>query len=131
APAGVALQMNPEPQAPLLEAKASILLVDDQPESLLALETILESLGQNLIKAQSGREALKQVLAQDFALILLDVRMPNMDGFETAALIRERPQSRHTPIIFLTAGLSNEQQVFQGYASGAVDYLVKPIVPEI
>jgi two-component system sensor histidine kinase/response regulator len=123
--------MNPEPEKERADPKVNILLVDDQLENLLALETILQDLGQNLIRAQSGREALKQVLARDFALILLDVRMPTMDGFETAALIRERPQSRHTPIIFLTAGLTNEQQVFQGYASGAVDYLVKPVVPEI
>jgi two-component sensor histidine kinase len=111
--------------------KVNILLVDDKPEGLMALESILGDLGENLVKAQSGREALKHLLNMDFALIILDVKMPVMDGFETAALIRQRERSRHTPIIFLTAYQADEQQVFQGYAAGAVDYMFKPVVPEI
>ncbi|MEW6733340.1 MAG: response regulator [Acidobacteriota bacterium] len=111
--------------------KANILLVDDHPENLIALEAILESLGQNLVKAYSGAEALKHLLHQDFAVILLDVRMPVMDGFETAELIREREKSRHTPIIFLTALNKSDMHIFKGYSLGAVDYIVKPIVPEI
>jgi hypothetical protein len=112
------------------EEKVNILLVDDYPENLIALEAILESLGQNLVKAYSGKEALRCLLGQDFAVILLDVQMPGMDGFETATLIRERERSRHIPIIFLTA-FGNDTLVFQGYALGAVDYLRKPIEPEI
>jgi signal transduction histidine kinase len=109
----------------------NILLVDDQPANLLALEAMLQGLGQNLIKAESGREALKWLLTHDFAVILLDVKMPEMDGFETAAMIRERDKSRDTPIIFLTAGDKGHTDAVRGYAVGAVDYLVKPVVPEI
>jgi two-component system, sensor histidine kinase and response regulator len=108
----------------------SILLVDDQPANLLALEAMLQGLGQRLIKAGSGREALKWLLTQDFAVILLDVKMPDMDGFETAALIRQRDKSRDTPIIFLTAADKTHTEAVRGYAVGAVDYLVKPVVPE-
>ncbi len=104
------------------EAKANILLVDDHPESLLALEAVLADLGQNLVKADSGRQALRCVLTQDFAVILLDVHMPGMNGFEAAALIRERERSMHTPIVFLTASDQSELAVFQGYSVGAVDY---------
>jgi two-component system, sensor histidine kinase and response regulator len=96
----------------------------------VALEAMLQNLEQNLVKAESGREALKQLLAQDFAVILLDVKMPEMDGFETAALIRQREKSRHTPILFLTAADTTQTQAVRGYAVGAVDYLVKPVVPE-
>jgi two-component system, sensor histidine kinase and response regulator len=110
---------------------ANILLVDDRPDNLLALETILGDLGQNLVRAISGAEALRCLLKQDFAVILLDVQMPGMDGLETATLIRERERSRHTPIIFLTAADRNESLVFKGYAAGAVDYLFKPINPDI
>ncbi|MBV9385961.1 MAG: response regulator [Chroococcidiopsidaceae cyanobacterium CP_BM_ER_R8_30] len=113
------------------EQKVNVLLVDDYPENLLALEATLSSLGQNLVTANSGKEALRCLLNQDFAVILLDVQMPGMDGFETATLIREREKSRHTPIIFLTAFSTNESLVFKGYALGAVDYLLKPIEPEI
>jgi light-regulated signal transduction histidine kinase (bacteriophytochrome) len=91
---------------------------------------MLEDLGQNLIRAESGREALKCLLSDDFAVILLDVKMPEMDGFETAALIRQRDRSRHTPILFLTAADTSQTQAVRGYAVGAVDYLVKPVVPE-
>ncbi len=108
----------------------NILLVDDQPANLIALEAMLQGLGQNLIKAGSGREALKWLLTNDVAVVLLDVKMPEMDGFETATLIRERDKSRHTPIIFLTAADQSQTQAVRGYAVGAVDYLVKPVVPE-
>ncbi len=107
--------------------KVNILLIDDHPENLIALEAILEGLGQNLVKAYSGAEALRCLLHQDFAVILLDVQMPEMDGFETATLIRQRERSRNTPIIFLTAFGVNDTMVFKGYTLGAVDYLSKPI----
>ncbi len=110
--------------------QVNILLVDDQPANLIALEAMLQGLGQNLIMADSGREALKRLLTDDFAVIILDVQMPEMDGFETAALIRERDRSRHTPILFLTAADSSQTQAVKGYAVGAVDYLVKPVMPE-
>jgi two-component system, sensor histidine kinase and response regulator len=115
---------------PTIEDRVNILLVDDQPANLVALEAMLQSLGQNLVRAESGREALKELLTQDFAVILLDVKMPDMDGFETATLIRQRDKSRHTPIIFLTAADRSHTQAVRGYAVGAVDYLVKPVVPE-
>ncbi len=115
----------------MTEDKVNILLVDDRPENLLALETVLGDLGQNLVRAHSGMDALRCILQQDFAAILLDVQMPEMDGFETAHLIRERERSRHTPIIFLTAIGKSEPEVFKGYSVGAVDYVFKPFVPEI
>jgi len=113
------------------ELSVNILLVDDYPENLLALEALLEGLGQNLVKAYSGKEALKCLLNQDFAVILLDVQMPEIDGFETAALIRARPRSQDTPIIFLTAFSKTDALVTKGYSLGAVDYLIKPIEPQI
>jgi signal transduction histidine kinase/DNA-binding response OmpR family regulator len=109
---------------------ANILIVDDLPEKHLVYKSILNELGQNLIFANSGQEALKQVLQRDFAVILLDVNMPGMDGFETASLIRKRKKSAGTPIIFLTA-FSDEVHATQGYASGAVDYLSTPVMPEV
>jgi two-component system, sensor histidine kinase and response regulator len=118
------------PLPPSDEHRVNILLVDDQPANLLALEAMLQGLDQTLIKAESGREALKSLLTHDFAVILLDVKMPDMDGFETAALIRERDKSRDTPIIFLTAADKTHTEAVRGYAVGAVDYLVKPVVPE-
>src|SRR3954470_11389110 len=111
--------------------QAKILLVDDEPKSLFALQELLSTLGQNLMIAQSGEEALKLALKHDFAVILLDVRMPGIDGFETAKLIRSRERSRLTPIIFLTAANDDMSSVFRGYEVGAVDYLLKPVVPEI
>jgi PAS domain S-box-containing protein len=108
--------------------KAKILLVDDQPANLLALEAILEGLGENLVKAQSGEEALRLV-DEEVAVVLLDVQMHGLDGFETAKLIRGREQTRHTPIIFLTAYDDNRLSNEQAYALGAVDYLIKPLVP--
>ena len=110
--------------------RADILLVDDLPEKILVYRTILEELDVNLIVAHSGPEALKEVLRREFAVILLDVNMPGMDGFETATLIRQRKRSSTTPIIFLTA-FSDEVRMTQGYASGAVDYIPTPVVPEI
>lgn len=113
------------------EPQVNVLLVDDHPENLLALEAVLEGLGQNLVRAYSGEQALRCLLNQDFAVILLDVHMPGMDGFETATLIRNRPRSQHTPIIFLTAYSKSDQHLFKGYSLGAVDYLFKPVDPEI
>jgi signal transduction histidine kinase/DNA-binding response OmpR family regulator len=107
-----------------------ILLVDDLPEKRLALRTILEQLGENLVEACSGEEALAKVLAQEFAVILLDIHMPGLDGLETAALIRGRKKSAHTPIIFITAYADERHQV-KGYSLGAVDYITSPIIPEI
>ncbi|HJZ50436.1 MAG TPA: response regulator [Roseiflexaceae bacterium] len=109
----------------------NILLVDDRSENLLALEALLSPLGYNLVLARSGEEALRCVLHYDFAVILLDVQMPAMDGFETAELIRGRERSRDTPIIFLTAVSTSELHISRGYIAGAVDYLLKPFMPEI
>ena len=111
-------------------SKVKILLVDDTPENLISLEAALETLGEELVFARSGKEALRCLLENNFAAILLDVKMPDMDGFETAELIRSRPRSRHTPIIFLT-GYKNEEHLFRGYDLGAVDFLFKPIVPGV
>ncbi|MHB2024035.1 MAG: response regulator [Mycobacteriales bacterium] len=111
------------------QPRAKILLVDDREENLLALEGILASLDQELVRARSGEEALKRMLADDFALILLDVQMPGMDGFETATRIKERERSRATPIIFLTAQDPGAQYAFRGYSVGAVDYISKPFDP--
>ncbi|HXG56318.1 MAG TPA: ATP-binding protein, partial [Vicinamibacterales bacterium] len=108
-----------------------ILIVDDHPENLLALEAILGDLGHTLVRANSGREALKALLAQEFALVLMDVAMPEMNGYETAELMRGRDRSRLTPIIFLTANNKADEHVFKGYAAGAVDYMFKPFVPEV
>jgi signal transduction histidine kinase len=109
----------------------NILLVDDQPKGLIALAAMLEAPGHQLVVARSGVEALRLLLEADFAVILMDVQMPEMDGFETAELIRQRDRSRHTPIIFLTAYERTDVQMFKGYSLGAVDYLCKPIVSEV
>jgi phosphoserine phosphatase RsbU/P len=111
--------------------KTNILLVDDTRANLLALEAVLEELGQNLVRAHSGREALRYLMDHEVAIILMDVQMPGLDGFETAELIRQRERSRHTPIIFLTAYERTDTQVFKGYKAGAVDFLSKPFVPEV
>src|SRR5260370_9630 len=110
--------------------RVKILLVDDTPENLVSLEAALEGLGQDLVLANSGMEALRFLLEDDFAAILLDVKMPEMDGFQTAELIRSRKRSRHTPILFLT-GYKSDEHLFRGYDLGAVDFLFKPIVPEV
>jgi signal transduction histidine kinase len=128
--------LSAHPAAPSAEElpaplPVNILLVDDQPRNLLALEAILGDLGQNLVTASSGEAALDCLLADDFAVVLLDVQMPGLDGFETARLIRARDRSRLTPIIFLTAFERPDSAVVEAYRLGAVDYLVKPLVPEI
>src|SRR5215216_4631566 len=110
---------------------ANVLLVDDRPENLLALEGILEPLGQNLIYAHSGEDALRQLLRHDVAVILLDVQMPELDGFETAQLIKQRARTSHVPIIFVTAISKDEAHVFRGYSAGAVDYVFKPFNPDV
>ncbi|WP_433436434.1 response regulator [Nonomuraea sp. CA-141351] len=109
--------------------RAKILLVDDREENLIALEAILSSLDLVPVRARSGEEALKALLNTEFALILLDVRMPGMDGFETAAHIKRRERTRNIPIIFLTVVDSAPDYAFRGYAAGAVDYLTKPFDP--
>src|SRR5947209_4597564 len=111
--------------------RADILVVDDRSDKRLVYQTILEELGQPLFMAESGEQALKRVLERDFAVILLDVNMPGMDGLETAALIRSRSRSAHVPIIFITADYHDEVHTAKGYSLGAVDYIVSPIVPEI
>jgi PAS domain S-box-containing protein len=112
------------------QEQAKILLVDDSPENLVSLAAALETLGEELVLATSGAQALRHLLDADFAAILLDVKMPEMDGFQTAELIRARRRSRHTPILFLT-GYRSDEHLFRGYDLGAVDFLFKPIVPEI
>jgi signal transduction histidine kinase len=123
--------LRAQPGAETEASKAKILLVDDEPKSLYALQELLSTLGESLMTAPSGEEALRLVLKHDFAVILLDVRMPGIDGFETAKLIRNRERSRLTPIIFLTAAADEMTSMFRGYEVGAVDYLMKPVVPEI
>ena len=113
-----------------MEDKANILVVDDLPEKLLVFTSILEELGQNLVTVRSGSEALKEVLAREFAVILLDVNMPDIDGLETAKLIRQYKKSAHTPIIFITA-YADEMQTAQGYSLGAVDYILSPVRPDV
>src|SRR5215470_5367391 len=105
-------------QSTMEQLKVKILLVDDTPENLVSLEAALESLGEELVFARSGREALRYLLDDNFAAILLDVKMPDMDGFETAELIRSRPRSRNTPILFLT-GYKSEEHLFRGYDHAA------------
>ncbi|MDB4950009.1 MAG: ATP-binding region ATPase domain protein [Gemmatimonadetes bacterium] len=119
----------PPPPAPAFQAK--VLLVDDRAENLLALEAILEPLGLSLVRAASGEEALRWVLIHDFAVILMDVQMPGMNGFEAARMIKSRERSRFTPIIFLTAISKDDEFVFEGYSVGAVDYLFKPFHPDV
>ncbi|MFH0774402.1 MAG: response regulator [bacterium] len=111
--------------------KVNILLVDDNPANLLAQEAVLAELGQNLVCVNSGKEALKHLLEKDFAVILLDVSMPEMDGFELAELIRHRPSSAHIPIIFITALAMTEIEREKGCSLGAVDYIFSPVSPEI
>ncbi len=114
-----------------MSEKVDILIADDRPENLLALEAVLSHPDHNVVTATTGAEVLRKVLKHDFAVILLDVRMPAMDGFETARLIADRDASRNIPILFLTAAGTDVASVHRGYASGAVDYLIKPIEPEI
>jgi response regulator RpfG family c-di-GMP phosphodiesterase len=112
-----------------MEEKAKILLVDDREENLIALEAILGSLEQELVRARSGEDALKALLMHEYAVILLDVVMPGMDGFEVARDIKRRKKTRDVPIIFLTAVNSDPDYAFRGYAAGAVDFIAKPFDP--
>ena len=113
------------------DRRVNILLVDDTPENLIALEAVLSDLGQNLVKARSGEEALRLLLKQEFAVILLDVNMPGINGFETAELIRQRKSTEHIPIIFVSAISTSDTHLFKGYALGAVDYIFTPVIPEV
>src|SRR6202049_1014960 len=112
------------------DGKSKSLVVDDRADKLLVFQAILEELGQTIFTANSGEEALKLVLEHEFAVILLDVNMPGLDGLETAALIRRRKKFAHTPIIFITA-FADEMHTAQGYSLGAVDYILSPVVPEV
>ncbi|WP_328496417.1 response regulator [Streptomyces sp. NBC_00414] len=111
------------------DERASILLVDDMEDNLIALEAVLGSLNEPLVRARSGEEAMKALLRQRFAVVLLDIRMPGMDGFETAANIKRLDQTKDVPIIFLTGTDSDAGYAFRGYATGAADYLTKPFDP--
>src|SRR5688572_19421700 len=111
--------------------KAKILLVDDRPENLLALEAVLEPLDQELVRANDGPEALRFLLKSEFAVILMDVQMPGMNGFELARVIKSREKTKYVPIIFLTAISKEEDFVFEGYSVGAVDYMSKPFNPDV
>ncbi len=121
----------PAPVNTAREEPIEILIVDDSVEKLLALEAALVDLNQTVIKAYSGAEALRLILKRDFAVILLDINMPGMDGFETATLIRQRKSSAHTPIIFVTSFSTGDVEVYRGYSLGAVDYLFTPVTPEV
>jgi len=114
-----------------VEPKINILLVDDRSSNLDALEDTLSELGENLVRAESGKEALKHLLDKDFAVILLDVQMPGIDGYETAELIRERRKTANVPIIFVTAFDQDNPTILKGYETGAVDYIIKPYNTEI
>src|SRR3954468_14162211 len=109
--------------------RASILIVDDKPNNLFALAQMLDGLNENVVQATSGADALRCLLRQDFAIVLVDVKMPDMDGYELATLIRQRERSRHMPIIFITAFGKEDQDISRGYSLGAVDYVFKPIDP--
>lgn len=123
-------QALPQPAEPA-PAATSILLVDDDERSLRALRAVLEPLGQRMVSASSGEEALRRLLREEFAVILLDVRMPGLDGLQTASYVNARARTRHIPIIFLTAHAEDVEQVFRAYAAGAVDYVVKPFDPDV
>src|SRR4249920_197600 len=129
----MAASLTPQEFAPreALTDPVSILLVDDQPSRLLTYRTILGDLNENLVDANSGTEALKLLMEHDFALILLDVNMPGLDGFETANLIHQHPRFEKTPIIFITAINVSDMDRMRGYKLGAVDYVMVPIIPEI
>jgi len=118
------------PPIPAGQDRASILVVDDRASKLIAMEALFADFGEDVVCVSSGKDALRQLLERDFAVILLDVNMPDMDGFETAALIRQRPRLQHIPIIFMTAG-SDDTHALQGYSLGAVDYILTPVVPEV
>src|SRR3954463_5002967 len=117
-------------KAQVQDEKVNILVVDDLPDKLVAFQVVLEELEQNLVMVSSGAEALRELLEKEFAVVLLDVNMPDIDGIETAELIRQHKKTAHTPIIFVTA-YADEMQTARGYQLGAVDYILSPIVPEI
>jgi PAS domain S-box-containing protein len=129
--AALLMASNGNSKIPPDDLKVHILLVDDRADKLLALEAVLADLDVNLVRARSGKEALRRLLERDFAVLLLDVSMPGMDGFETASLIRQRPRTEHTPIIFITSIGTTENHIARGYSLGAVDYLLTPIIPEV
>src|SRR4051812_21938868 len=122
--------LTPQPPSSVTVPVCNILVVDDEPANLLAVEAILEPLGQRVIRATSGVEALRQALKMEFCVVLLDVQMPDMDGLEAAELLRKRPSTRDLPIIFLTAISKDKSHVTRGYEAGAVDYLFKPYDPD-
>ncbi|MFL5441194.1 MAG: response regulator [Myxococcales bacterium] len=128
ASAGNDVDLRPVPDGTV---RARILMVDDHPPNLLALEAILSPLGEEIVRASSGEDALRKLLDGDYACILLDVQMPGLDGIETASLIKKRERNKSTPIIFLTAIAKDPSYIFRGYSQGAVDYLLKPFDPEI
>jgi len=130
-PTGPEMPKTTPSQQALTQSQVNLLLVDDLPANLLAVRSILEGLGHNIIEARSGEEALRQLRDADFAVVLLDVQMAGLDGFQTARLIRSRERSRHTPIIFVSAYESSDFPVAEAYTLGAVDYLIKPLVPQI
>src|SRR5437899_7052240 len=121
---------DPEALLPASRDRVDILIVDDTAAQRMAVESVLAELGENIVAVDSGREALRHLLDHDVAVILLDVNMPEMDGFETAAMIRQRPRTRNVPIIFLTAD-TDELHAARGYSLGAVDYLFSPFLPDI
>src|SRR3979411_839005 len=123
--------MSPNPSAKEADEKVSILIVDDRPDKRLAYEVMLAELNENLVCARSGKEALRCLLQQAFAVVMLAVNIPGMDGFEAATLIRQRGRSETTPIIFISAVNDTENHVSRGYSLGAVDYILTPVVPEI
>ncbi|MDF1820649.1 MAG: response regulator [Alcanivoracaceae bacterium] len=125
------LQANDETSGQEFNPELSVLIVDDTPENLVALEVVLDDVDCTLVTASSGNEALGKLLKQDFALVLLDVQMPGMDGFEVAELMRNNKRTAHVPIIFVTANSRDERNMRKGYQSGAVDYLFKPIDPTV
>jgi response regulator RpfG family c-di-GMP phosphodiesterase len=118
-------------EASLQRKKVNVLVVDDSLDSLVALEALLTGRDRNIIKASSGEEALKHLLQEDIGVLLLDVKMAGLDGYQTAAIIRQREQTRDVPIIFLTAYYKDDSDVAKGYAMGAADYVFKPVVPDI
>src|SRR3990167_6348283 len=120
----VAVYCQHETRCLAMADNIALLLVDDRPENLTALQAVLGPLNVDLVTATSGNDALRHTLKRDFALVLLDVQMPGMDGFETAELMRSNPKTRHLPIIFVTAGINDIQLQFKGYDLGAVDYLI-------
>jgi len=126
ASAGNEVDLRPVPDGTV---RARILMVDDHPPNLLALEAILSPLGEEIVRASSGEDALRKLLDGDYACILLDVQMPGLDGIETASLIKKRERNKSTPIIFLTAIAKDPSYIFRGYSQGAVDYLLKPFDP--